>query len=247
MTKLSLVNAEVGSKDTVAEPRVTNALTKIEEFINGKELDGATNIKAASIEEANLTAALVTLINTKSAFALTNVKKNEATFTIASGEFVLMEKEGSEVKLPTATANRIVGIYCVGAAKSITVKAPVVKTITGDFIEEQTTITLTSIQHVILQADGTNWRIIAGEPKREQTYGVETIREHEVEYEASAIRPTLVIFSAPEAAAVIRVGGVAIAEIPTNGSTSFICPPGVKYKVTTSPVLKKYKTSYLTL
>ncbi len=229
MTKLSIVNAEVGSKDTVAEPRVTNALKAIEEFINGKELDGATNIKAASIEEGNLTAAVTTLLNAKSAFALSLVKKNEASFSIASGELVLMEKEASEVKLPAATLNRIVGIICANAIVKITVKAPVVQTIFGQFLEKETTITLARNQTVILEADGTNWWIIAGEPKREQLYTVPIAyskAQAEAGVEPSPLRPTFVTLSATWTSNAVKVGGKQLTVQEGTGALSFWVNPG---------------------
>jgi hypothetical protein len=185
-----------------------------------------------------LSAAVQTLLNTKSAFALSLVKKNEASFSIATGEIVVMEKEASEVKLPAATLNRIVAVICANAITSITVKAPAIETIFGaGFVKKATTITLTSNQVVVLEADGTNWNIIAGEPKREQAYGAESAAITESENQTpSTTRPTLVIGSVAlkEASCTLTIGGVnvLVAKATTPEVTfplSFEVLPAVKW------------------
>lgn len=254
MSKLSLTYPTVGQKDSTEEPKVTTALQAVETFLNGQKIESTDNIKPGGIEEASLSAPVQTLLNTKSAAALSLVKKNEATFTIASGELVQMEKEASEVKLPAATLNRIVGIWC--SAKTITVKAAVAGTIFGDFIEGATTITLMKTQHVLLQADGTNWDILAGEPKRTETYGALTSRSA-AEYETAGLtpsttRPTWVTLSMRilvGQTVKVTVGGVLMAEataISEQGSTfPVFVPPGQVLKI--SPATTTVYTSYLTL
>lgn len=93
------------------------------------------------------------------------------------------------VTLPTVLGARgaVVGVFCGGAATATTVKTNG-GYIYGDFVSAASEVKLTQYQHVLLQSDGSNWLIIAGEPKREQAY-VATEAE---EAEPSATRPAFV-------------------------------------------------------
>lgn len=228
MSKLSLVIPTVGIKNTVACPEVDTALSTIQTWANG-EVEGTNNIKAEGVIEANLDSATKTLLNTKSFAALTFNAQNVATFTAATGELVLMEKEASVLTLPAATANRIVGVMAGNSANSITVKAAAVKTIFGDFIAEATEITLAKLQHVILQATGTAWLIIAGEPKREQKYEAEKAIVAAETVTPSATRPA---FVATTGSTAWEVGGKVVI------GSSFFVPPGQTLKNTSGSTAK---------
>jgi hypothetical protein len=72
-----------------------------------------------------------------------------------------------------ATADQTIGVFSKVAASTELIKVTTSggAFIEGDFITAASktgTITLTEGQHVVLTADGTNWKILAGEPKREQ-------------------------------------------------------------------------------
>lgn len=194
MSKLTIPAPVVGEKVTAAEPKVGTDITTIETWANG-EID-STNIKAEGITEADLDAATKTLLNSKSFAALTLVKKNEAAFTAASGELVLMEKEASVLTLPEPTAGRIIGAYCASTITSIKVKPTKVATkVFGDFLGSggAAEITLTGSQHVILQAEGSNWLILAGEPKREAAYTTHGLVTAGEDQTPSATRPVMVV------------------------------------------------------
>lgn len=230
MTKLSLTKPETGKLNTVEEPKVATAFTAIETVVNG-ELEGTNNIKAEGVTEANLTAAVQTLLNAKSFAAMTVNVKSAAAVTAASGELVIMQKDASVLTLPEPTANRIVGAVC--SSPAVTIKVAPAKAATkvyGGFVELASNLTLTTWQIVVLEGDGTNWAIISGEPKREQTYGAETTSVKgvaEAGVEPSATRPAYVVLST---AGVVEVGGVKVASPGATGSTGYYIPPGVKWK-----------------
>src|ERR1035441_6507975 len=93
--------------------------------------------------------------------------------TLKSGELAVQGKSGETLTLPAAAANAQIGVFCSAAATSVKVTTSGGAFIFGDFISGTTaTITLATYQHVVLTSDGTNWLIVAGEPKREQAYSV---------------------------------------------------------------------------
>ena len=189
MTKLKY-NAlpEVGTQNSVAEPRVGTCFKEIEAFLNGKELDGAENIKAEGIKESNLEKALQEKLTTK--IGLTVEKRNESF--VAEGEkFYAEEKNGATVTTPAAVISKMFGVYCYAASCKIKAATGV---FFGDFITTNPTeLTLTEKQHVILQCDGTNWGIIAGDPKKTAGYTAKELRVLTTEYEPSATRPSSVM------------------------------------------------------
>jgi hypothetical protein len=128
------------------------------------------------------------------ALALSNLRQvtHAASVEAQSGELVLAIGGGMTVTLPAATLNRIVGVY---ATATVTVKQHAADKIYGDFVSAASTITLLADQHVILQSDGTNWQIVAGEPQRTSTYnGLKkyTKAEAEAGVLASPTRPAFV-------------------------------------------------------
>jgi hypothetical protein len=211
MTKLTLTKPEVGGKNTTEEPKVGNALTAIEQWANG-EID-TTNLKNGGVEEVDLSAAVQTLLNQKSSGL--SVVSHAVSVTAASGELALMTKTGTTLELPAPTLNANVGVYYAETAGSITVKASS-GAIAGDFIASATSVKLLPNQHVLLTADGSAWRIMAGEPKREAAYEAKTITLAEAEAGVipSATRSALVTLSAK------RVGtGGYVTLAPTVGGT----------------------------
>ncbi len=232
MSKLSYVIPSTGQKNTVAEPAVDTALTSIQTWANGEI--GTGNIEAGTVTEAMLAAAVQTLLNVKSAGSLTVVKKNEASFSVATGEWVIMEKESSEVKLPAASANRILAVTCANGINAITIKAPVAKTIFGDFLVEETTIVLGKNQHVLLQADGTNWNILAGEPRRTRTMNgpiTYTQAEAEAGVELNAARACLVtVYSTSALTSVLAEAQTVAAPVAKESPVTFWLNPAQKWK-----------------
>lgn len=167
-----------------------------------------------------------------------------------NGEMIKMTGSGT-VTLTGPFENNIIGIFCVtGETK---VKAIAGAKIYGDFINEVEEIKLTSNQHVLLIADGSNWFIVAGEPKDEQTYGAKTLRKASTKFLCSASRTTLVILSLPGVGATFAlktfVGGVELPEVKAKelatASISFICPAGVEWEYKTGEATEATST-YLT-
>ncbi len=235
MTKLALTVPTTGELNTIAEPKVDTSLSTIQTWANG-EIEGINNLAAEGVKETNLDTATKALLNTKSFAALTFNEQSGATFTAATGELVLMATNASVLTLPTATANRIVGVFAGNSVTSMTVKAPVVNTIFGDFITAATTITLTKLRHVILQATGTSWLIIAGEPARTQTITVVSKSKAEAETgtEPSATRQAYVTLSTAAAelsGLAIGAEGPLIAASGVKGISLFINPTQ-KWKAT---------------
>jgi hypothetical protein len=122
--------------------------------------------------------------------------KYSGAATLKAGELAFQEKPGeSTFTLPAAPeVNQIIGVIAQSLATAkINGNG---KLITGDFVNAEPTITLLGNQHVLLFYDGGVWRIIAGEPKREQTYGAPVERAINTPIEPSATRPTFVIVTA---------------------------------------------------
>ena len=163
MTELGYPTPSVGEKNTVVAPKVDTALANIKTWAAG-QID-STNIKPEGVNETALTSGLRALINTK-ASGLT-VKSTSGAVSAESGYLYVMTATGT-VTLPAVSAGVQVAVFAYSG--EVTIKTTSAK-IYGDFLttppEE---IKLLTYQHVTLQSDGTRWLIIAGEPKREQTY-----------------------------------------------------------------------------
>jgi hypothetical protein len=178
-----------------------------------------------------------------------SIATHAASYTAVSGELGVQEKAGETTTLPAATTkDRIVGVFCKAASCKITTSGGAF--IQGDFItiaSKTATITLLEGQHVILQSDGTNWFIIAGEPKREQVYGARTARALATAFTPSTARPTLVVIDLslePTPGfgknAKVYVNGGLVTELFAGGhtvesgyrmSTSFTVPAGQTWEV----------------
>jgi hypothetical protein len=211
---------------------------------------GEVKLGATNIEE--LANSLDTFLGEK----IPIFKSYAAGATLKSGELAEQTKAGETFTLPVATtANRVIGVYAAAACKVTTSGGAF---IIGDFItaaSKTATITLAEGQHVVLQSNGTNWIIVAGEPKREQVYASEVARVRATAYEASATRPTQVILSATgKEGFVVNVGGVRVA-IQGGGNTgaggqtvtTFLVPPGLKWEVEQAGVASTFGSNYLTL
>jgi hypothetical protein len=240
MTNLTLTIPEVGEKNTVADPRTQQAFEAIRTFINTEQLSSG-NIKEHGIEESRLSEALIALIGAK-VLGLTVTPKTSESVTAASGEVIeMLGTGGHTVTLPAPTINRIVGV--ISPLIESKVKTPS-GAIFGDFISSATTIALAAGQHVLLIADGANWFILAGEPKREQTYGTPKLfskAECEAGVVPSTTRPAFAFFKKSSAGSqVLEVGGVVVVE-NLNGpaesgpnSVSLFVPAGQAWKSTSN-------------
>src|ERR1035438_1494231 len=98
---------------------------------------------------------------------LSAVKLTAVSTAATSGELVQVTAAGQTITTPGAVLGRIFGVFCAAGATSCKVKAAS-GTISGDFVSAAAEVTLLANQHVVLACDGTNWMILAGEPKREQ-------------------------------------------------------------------------------
>lgn len=223
MTKLTLSPPIVKELEVTAEPKVGVALTAIETFLNGKELDGTTNIKEEGVLETNLSAAVQTKLNQKT-FGL-EYKAEGANFEAESGKLYGCTA-ALTATMPAATANRIVGLTNL-AAVAIKVSAKAGKTIVGDFVNQEV-VELMPAQHLLLEANGSNWTIVAGEPKREQKYALKTYTKAEAEAAPvlSANRPAMAVFKT-SGGGPIELGGSSLG----FGSTFWV-NPGQKFKAT---------------
>jgi hypothetical protein len=197
---------------------------------------------------------LATTLDTLLGEKFLRVKTSATEITAKAGELVEMTAAGT-VNLPkAAAANTTIGVFALGG--EVTAKTTSAEHINGDFLAETaTSCKLTKFQHVVVQYDGTRWMIVAGEPKREQTYSALTERTNEVEYEPSPTRLTWVevqgVFATEKPWFMKTfVGGV---ELPAPSSAtesqmvrSFLVPPGTKWKIvaTTGTTLR---STYLSL
>lgn len=142
-----------------------------------------------------------------------------ANFAGKTGELALVTATATDT-LPAASANAIHGVFTTTG--TTTINATGGAKIYGDFINGAASITLLANQHVILQSDGTNWFIIAGEPKPGQTYTEKAFSKEEVElgFVLNATRRVQVVHST--AAWAVRVNGVAM----NCGTGAFLVLPG---------------------
>jgi hypothetical protein len=225
MTKLTLAVPSVGEKVTVAEPKVDTCFTTIQTWANG-EID-STNLKAEGIEESKLAKGLVEKLG-GTIFGLLYEQKNES-FEAANGKLYEQIKSAATVTLPAATAGRTIGIF-VGAGTGCKVTASAGK-IYGDFVTGATTVELSLYQHIIVEGNGSNWLIIAGEPKLETTYTNKSFSKAEAEagVEPSATRRAQVSIVGTTEAGTVNVGGKLAGYFATSASCAVLVPPGVKW------------------
>ncbi len=224
MTNITLAPPIVGEKNTTAEPKVGTAIKAVEEFINGKKIDGTSNIKAEGLTEENLNSEL----KTKLAATLTGVKLKVVTVSTeaATGEMIGIGKSAITITLPAATLNREVVVYA-GAGFSGKVKCTAPAKMYGDYTNAAGEVELFSLQHITVQADGTNWIIKAGGPKRTQLYVTKKFTKAELEagITLNASRPVFLAKSE----GITTIGGAAAAV-----TTAFV-PEGQVVKGTFVP------------
>lgn len=147
------------------------------------------------------------------------------SFTAASGELV-KATAAITVTTPVAVANATIGVIANG--HEVKVKAGS-GTINGSFTEGASLVNLVGFQFLVLQCDGTNWFIIAGEPKREQVYEIKSITKAELEAGIvfSATREVYVMNLEPLGGnSEFKIGGVS-----TRESENFIVPQGQTLKI----------------
>jgi hypothetical protein len=165
MTKLTLARPSVGEKNTAAEPKVDTALAAIETWANGEV--GTENITVGSVTEAMLATAVQEKLG-GTIFGLTH-KASAISASVANGELLQLTGAGTTATLPAATKGRVCGVYASASGVKVKTAAGV---IAGDFLTGQATIELRLNQHVVLEAEGTNWLIVAGEPWFGKSWGV---------------------------------------------------------------------------
>jgi hypothetical protein len=167
-----------------------------------------------------------TVIGGNELMVVQNLVAHSANATAEVGELLKMTATAT-VTLPTVANNAILGVIC--ASGETTIKAAGSAKIYGDFITGSGTIKLLLNQHVILQSDGTNWFIIAGEPKREEKYKIKngvTKAEIEAGIVLSATRP--VFLNTVGGITAGEIGGVGVAPL-----LGFVMPGQVVKAATT--------------
>jgi hypothetical protein len=157
------------------------------------------------------------------------------SFVAKNGEMAILDTPGMVATLPSPTLNNKIGFF--SSVETSKIKCSSGK-IFGDFLQEGSTeITLSSLQHVILQAEGTYYFIVAGEPKYENSYGAIVARADNTEYIADAKRKTFVILQllcgGGESQVDVYVGTAKITSISATNiqlPVSFYVPAGVKWR-----------------
>jgi hypothetical protein len=153
-----------------------------------------------------------------------------ANFAGKSGELAVVTATATDT-LPAAAENAIHAVFTTAGTTTVTVSGGA--KIYGDFVNAAASITLLANQHVILQSDGANWFIIAGEPKREAVYVVTEPSKAECEagIEPSATRPSRVILSSAAELAGVFAGPTSI-PLSTTHVVTLDLLPGQKWKAT---------------
>ncbi len=235
MTNITISPPIVKQLNVTEEPKVGTALKEIEQFLNQTVLGvgiGTGNIIKESITEEKLSSAVQTLINQKSAGL--ELLKQAGSTTATAGNIYLMETNATTLTLPAATKGRQVGIITLNGIASTKLKVAA-GVIYGDFVTGVTEVNLLENQHLVVEADGTNWHIISGESRREQSYSTQTLTkaEAEVAMSPSATRPTLLVVQPEEDGMTIEAEGVVLtkaAGIGSAASLTFELNPGFKWK-----------------
>lgn len=137
--------------------------------------------------------------------------------------------------LPAAAAGATCSFWAAtGASPTIAVGAGA--KIYGDFVEGVASIKLAQFQHLEMACDGTNWLIVAGEPKREQNASIQTAVTSATPQTPSTSRPAIVFATAEgETAGIFKilVNGRQIFAFQSNpGGTpvTFWVPPGMSWE-----------------
>jgi hypothetical protein len=171
---------------------------------------------------------------------LTTCSEHGTSFTAASGELV-KATASITVTLPAVATNTTVAVLANGHEVDVSAGSTLIY---GDFITGTTAIALVGYQHIVLQSDGTNWFIMAGEPKREQAYTKVSLHAAEAETGEipSTTRPALVTTtffaeSGKNGSASFNVGGVVVGSVGVaagapayaEAPVTFYVPPGVRW------------------
>ncbi len=235
MTNISLSPPIVKGLNTVEEPKVGTAIKAVEEFLNGHNIDGVTNIKTEGIEEKNLN----TPLKEKLSAVLTGVKIKSVTesTTAATGELILAGKAGITITLPARVENREVVVFNTAANCKVKTNGGF---FVGDFItivSSTNEIELLTGQHITVQCDANNWYIKAGESRRTQAYTTKAYTKVEAETGEipSPTRPASVtlINTTEGGNMAVTVGGVGIVSAAVEfAPVSFRVMPNVRWKAT---------------
>jgi hypothetical protein len=152
--------------------------------------------------------------------------------TLKSGEWADQTKNAEVFTMPAVgTANQ----YIVTSSSVAEAKLTTAAKFVGGGLSSSTAI-LTTGMVAVWQSDGTNWRLLAGEVKREQKWSAFTGRESSPkEYEPSATRDAEVMVTGTGLSS-IQVGGVSLPYTSSGekSTATFRVPAGQKWKATGS-------------
>jgi hypothetical protein len=142
----------------------------------------------------------------------------EANATLANLDRAIFQGGGPyTATLPAVAAEARVEILS-NLTSDIIVKTAGTAKVLGDYVPEGATeVRLSARQHVTLVSDGTNWFIVAGEPKREQTYNAIT-HVGTTATTPSTTRPAIVTMQVP------------FGEASTKETFTFYVPPGQAFQ-----------------
>jgi hypothetical protein len=127
--------------------------------------NAAFSFQVNAISEAVDAKAELRLVNRPLEAGAVAVAQDRIIFKGAGGPYT--------ATLPVPAAEARIAVLNETATKECKVKVNTGK-IYGDFVTGATEITLSVGQHVELVSDGTNWFIVAGEPKQEASYSAAT-------------------------------------------------------------------------
>lgn len=170
-------------------------------------------------------------------------KAYAAGATLKTGEWADQTKSGETFTMPAVgTANQSIVTSSSVAEAKLTTAAKFV----GGGLSSSTAI-LTTGMVAVWQSDGTNWRLIAGEVKREEKFAAQVGRVSGTEYEPSTTRPVEVFIVAAlgQGFTALKVGGTELMVAGASAqaaAVTFRCNPGEKFAATTSS--GEYKSCY---
>jgi hypothetical protein len=158
------------------------------------------------------------------------------SFTAQVGEAIIINPTAGSIALPNASG--LIEIFNFTSGDVTITAFAGGGGIKGDFLGTGATMTikLSVGQHLRLLLEGTQAYVIAGEPKREQTYAAKTFTKAEAEagVEPSATRPATVAVAGLTEAEFVTVGGATAGMFTITASATVFVPPGAKWKTKTS-------------
>jgi hypothetical protein len=234
--RISLVikDASYSGAESLGEVKVSEGVASA-----GATLNNLTGVAAAPASSLTLAYVLVpqsatTISNSEIrnvsapvALGLNAWQLVEGSSTITAADSQLVKATGA-LTVTSPAAGKGVTFAVLANNQAVKIKAAA-GLIYGDFLTGVSECSLVGYQHLQLISDGTNWFIVAGEPKRTETYAAKkgySRAEMEAGVTPSATTRVMVLFSFSEGSGKVKVEGVELLLPSTSEGRCFPVNPG---------------------